>query len=61
MYVPIAIIWIFSEPLFLALGQDPQISRDSARFLSCLVPGGLAYIYFEATKKYLQAQGPNPE
>jgi MATE family multidrug resistance protein len=56
-YVPVAILWIFSEPVFLALGQDAQISRDSARFLSCLIPGGLGYIYFEALKKYLQAQG----
>ncbi|MCJ1375674.1 hypothetical protein MMC20_006911 [Loxospora ochrophaea] len=57
LYIPVALLWIFSEPLFLALGQDPQISRDSARFLSCLIPGGLGYIYFEALKKYLQAQG----
>lgn len=56
-YVPICILWIFSEPVFLALGQDAQISRDSARFLSCLIPGGLGYIYFEAMKKYMQAQG----
>ena len=56
-YVPIAILWFFSEPVFLALGQDPQVSRDSAKFLRVLIPGGLGYIYFEAMKKYLQAQG----
>lgn len=56
-YIPVCVLWIFSEPLFLALGQDPGISRDSARFLSCLIPGGLGYIYLEAMKKYLQAQG----
>ena len=56
-YVPVAVLWIFSEPVFLALGQDAQISRDSARFLRCLIPGGLGYIFFEAMKKYLQAQG----
>ena len=56
-YLPVCLLWIFSEPVFLALGQDAQISRDSARFLSCLAPGGLGYIYFEAMKKYLQAQG----
>lgn len=56
-YVPVAVLWACSEPVFLALGQDAQISRDSARFLSCLIPGGLGYIYFEAMKKYLQAQG----
>ena len=56
-YIPVCILWIFSEPVFLALGQEPQISKDSARFLCCLIPGGLGYIYFEALKKYLQAQG----
>ncbi|KAJ5832514.1 hypothetical protein N7474_000825 [Penicillium riverlandense] len=56
-YVPVAILWACSEPVFLFLGQDPQLSRDSARFLTCLIPGGLGYIYFELMKKYLQAQG----
>ena len=56
-YIPVVIIWIFAEPLFLALGQDPRISHDSARFLQCLIPGGLGYVYFECLKKYLQAQG----
>ncbi len=57
MYVPIAVLWIFSEPVFVALGQESYLARDSARFLGVLVPGGLGYIYFEAMKKYLQAQG----
>lgn len=56
-YVPVAILWACSEPIFRFLGQDPQLSHDSARFLTCLIPGGLGYIYFEVMKKYLQAQG----
>ncbi|KAE8376111.1 mate-domain-containing protein [Aspergillus bertholletiae] len=56
-YIPVAILWACSEPVFLLLGQDPRLSRDSARFLTCLIPGGLGYIYFEVMKKYLQAQG----
>lgn len=56
-YIPIAIMWFCSAPLFRALGQEEYIARDSARFLSVLAPGGLGYIYFEAMKKYLQAQG----
>ncbi len=55
-YVPVCVLWLCSEPLFIALGQDPQLSKDSAKFLTCLIPGGLGYIYFEAMKKYLQAQ-----
>jgi MATE family multidrug resistance protein len=57
MYIPVCVLWWFSEGLFLKLGQERGISRDSAVFLRCLIPGGLGYIYFEATKKYLQAQG----
>lgn len=56
-YIPIAISWIFSEPLFKALGQSDDLSRNSSKFLQCLIPGGLGYIYFECLKKYLQAQG----
>lgn len=55
-YVPVVVLWLFSEPLFRALGQSEDLSRDSAKFLTCLIPGGLGYIYFEAMKKYLQAQ-----
>jgi MATE family multidrug resistance protein len=56
-YVPIAIIWTFSELIFQALGQDENIARNSSQFLMYLIPGGLGYIYFESIKKYLQAQG----
>lgn len=56
-YIPVAILWICAEPVFKLLGQEDYLARDSARFLSVLVPGGLGYIYFECLKKYLQAQG----
>ncbi|KAF4843998.1 putative transporter [Colletotrichum siamense] len=56
-FIPVALIWVYVEPLFVALGQDKSLSQDSARFLTHLIPGGLGYIYFEILKKYLQAQG----
>lgn len=56
-YIPVAIIWACSNHIFLALGQDPELSYQSSRFLTCLIPGGLGYIFFETMKKYLQAQG----
>jgi len=59
-YVPVAALWFCSEPVFRALGQEDYLARDAARFLSVLAPGGLGYIYFEALKKYLQAQGMTP-
>lgn len=57
MYIPIAILWLCSEPVFKALGQEAYLARDASKFLSVLIPGGLGYIYFECLKKYLQAQG----
>ncbi|KAI9665963.1 MAG: hypothetical protein M1821_003898 [Bathelium mastoideum] len=55
-YIPVCILWACSEPLFKALGQEDYIAHDASRFLMVLIPGGLGYIYFEAMKKYLQAQ-----
>ncbi|KAI6826004.1 mate family transporter [Hortaea werneckii] len=55
-YIPVAILWLCSEPFFLFLGQEYFIARESSRFLTALIPGGLGYIYFECMKKYLQAQ-----
>ncbi|THZ48995.1 mate family transporter [Aureobasidium pullulans] len=57
LYIPVAILWFCSEPVFRALGQDEQLSHDSSKFLSVLALGGLGYIYFECLKKFLQAQG----
>ncbi|KXT17876.1 hypothetical protein AC579_5928 [Pseudocercospora musae] len=56
-YIPVAALWLCSEPVFRLLGQEDYIARDSSKFLSTLIPGGLGYIYFECMKKYLQAQG----
>lgn len=54
-YLPVAVLWICSEPVFKALGQEDYVARDSSKFLTVLIPGGLGYIYFECLKKYLQA------
>lgn len=57
LYIPVAVLWLFSAPIFRLLGQEEYICVQSAQFLSALIPGGLGYVYFEAMKKYLQAQG----
>jgi multidrug resistance protein, MATE family len=56
-YAAVAVVWWFSEHLFRLLGQEDFICVDSAMFLRYLIPGGLGYVWFEAMKKYLQAQG----
>lgn len=56
-YALVAVVWACSEGLFRALGQEEYICVQSARFLLLLIPGGLGYVWFEAMKKFLQAQG----
>jgi multidrug resistance protein, MATE family len=55
-YIPVIFLWVFSGPVFRALGQEEYIARDGSKFLMVLIPGGLGYIYFECMKKFLQAQ-----
>jgi len=57
MFIPIAITWWNAESILLLLHQDPELARYSGLFLRYLLPGAPAYIAFEATKRYLQAQG----
>lgn len=57
IYGAVALVWWNSEGLFRLLGQDEYICVGSAKFLRLLIPGGLGYVWFEAMKKYLQAQG----
>ncbi|KAL4734268.1 hypothetical protein BDV11DRAFT_209530 [Aspergillus similis] len=57
LYLPVRLLWIKYEPVLRPLGQEPALSREPAKFLSLLIPGGIGYILFEIMKKYLQAQG----
>ncbi|KAI8979932.1 mate-domain-containing protein [Pilobolus umbonatus] len=57
MFIPIAIVWWNCTDLLLALNQEPELARLAGLFLRCLLLGAPAFIAFEATKKFLQAQG----
>ncbi|KAI8978868.1 MOP flippase [Trametes punicea] len=57
LFVPVALVWAFIEPMLLILGQEEKISRDVQAFLRVLILGAPGYIGFESLKKYLQCQG----
>ncbi|RPD77371.1 MOP flippase [Lentinus tigrinus ALCF2SS1-7] len=57
MFIPIAILWAFIEPVLLALGQEARLSYDVQSVLRILIVGAPGYIGFESLKKYLQCQG----
>ncbi|KAI8975040.1 mate-domain-containing protein [Mycotypha africana] len=57
LFIPIAFIWWSATPIMLKFNQDPDLAELAGLFLRYLLPGAPAYIAFEATKRYLQAQG----
>ncbi|KAI8375752.1 mate-domain-containing protein [Choanephora cucurbitarum] len=57
MFIPIAIVWWNCTKILLSLDQDPELAQLAGTFLRCLMFGAPAFIAFEATKKFLQAQG----
>ncbi|VAI85915.1 unnamed protein product [Triticum turgidum subsp. durum] len=48
--------YVFAEPLLLALGQDPEVAREAARFALYILPGAFSFAVNFPTAKFLQAQ-----
>ena len=48
--------YVFAEPLLLAIGQDPAVAREAARFALYILPGALSFAVNFPTAKFLQAQ-----
>ena len=57
LFVPVAILWAYMEPVLLLLGQDKRLAHDVQSFLRVLIIGAPGYIGFESLKKYMQCQG----
>lgn len=57
LFIPIACVWLNATTIMLKFNQDPELAEFAGLFLKYLLPGAPAYIAFEATKRYLQAQG----
>ncbi|KAG2225467.1 hypothetical protein INT45_010294, partial [Circinella minor] len=57
MHIPIAVIWLNANRIFLAIGQDPEVALYSAIYLRYYLIGAPAVAYVDALRKYLQAMG----
>ncbi|VVT52011.1 uncharacterized protein SAPINGB_P003287 [Magnusiomyces paraingens] len=55
--IPIAFVWIFSEPIFEVLVPEKELAVLASQYLQVLIIGVPGYIVFEVSKHYLQAQG----
>ncbi|KAL8934247.1 MAG: hypothetical protein Q9216_006000 [Gyalolechia sp. 2 TL-2023] len=57
-YIPVVVLWVFSEPLFKALGEEEQLSRDSqimrpgtyVLFITSPINAGLNFLFVYSFK-----------
>lgn len=54
---PISAVWIWSEPILLALKQDPEVAHYAAIYLKWLLLGLPAYGFNNVARRYFQSQG----
>ncbi|XVF78551.1 hypothetical protein PTKIN_Ptkin14bG0143400 [Pterospermum kingtungense] len=54
--VIISILWIYAEPIFIFLHQDPQTSKTAALYMKHLIPGLLAHGFVQNLLRFLQTQ-----
>ncbi|KAI5070268.1 hypothetical protein GOP47_0014611 [Adiantum capillus-veneris] len=54
--VPIAILWVFMEQIFLAVGQDAQLASKAGAYGVWLIPGLFSVGFYIPLVKFLQTQ-----
>ena len=52
----IAALWLSSEPLLLAVGQEKAVAALAARYLKYLLPGVCCYLVTQCSQNWLAAQ-----
>lgn len=57
VFIPCALVWWYSSSFLKYVINDPEVLHLTTTFLRIIIPGGPAYIFFENSKRYLQAQG----
>ncbi|KAI8982423.1 mate-domain-containing protein [Mycotypha africana] len=57
LYIPMILLWWYSENVFLFLRQDPTVAHLSSIYVRWMILAVPAFAVFEALKKMLQAQG----
>ncbi|KIJ65467.1 hypothetical protein HYDPIDRAFT_187260 [Hydnomerulius pinastri MD-312] len=57
LFIPVAFLWAFIEPVLLAIGEPARLCKDVQSIMRILIFGAPGYIAFESLKKYLQCQG----
>ncbi|KAL7588493.1 hypothetical protein Lser_V15G37164 [Lactuca serriola] len=54
--IPLAFIWFYTPTIFIALGQDQEISNGAGTFIRWMIPSLFAYALLQCLNKFLQTQ-----
>ncbi|XP_073146293.1 protein DETOXIFICATION 12-like [Henckelia pumila] len=54
--IPLSILWIYMGNILLFFGQDPQISHEAGKFITCLIPALFGYATLQPMVRYYQMQ-----
>lgn len=57
LYIPLGFCWWFSDKAFAYIIDNPIVVELTNKYLRVLILGAPAYIFFENSKRFLQAQG----
>jgi MATE family multidrug resistance protein len=55
--IPIAVVWLLSERILLAIVPEPAVAELAGIYLKVVLAGAPGYAAFEAGKRFVQAQG----
>jgi len=55
--LPVALLWLFTRDVLVALGQDPEISAVAHRYVLVQAPSQVGFLIFCALRQYLQGRG----
>ncbi|KAL9257101.1 DETOXIFICATION 12-like protein [Drosera capensis] len=54
--IPLSILWIYVGKILTFIGQDPRISHEAGKFMTCLVPTLYAQAVLQPLVRYFQSQ-----
>ncbi|KAJ1843583.1 ethionine resistance protein, partial [Coemansia sp. RSA 2703] len=57
LLVPIAIMFVFIDPLLVMTGQTPEVAYECGRFLRIWMIGSWPQLTFDCLRRFLNAQG----
>ena len=55
--IPISLLWCFTTPLLLMVGQDPEISALAGKYTLFMIPALFPFLVGDCLRRYLQGQG----